>query len=145
MTESLCRGESIYLRGFGCFQTREGHRRRARDPQGQGIIDIPPKIRPVFRAYQDLKNSIQESLGKRITLDFLCLTAKHASRVSVVGPFNGWDETENPMQRLPDGSWVSELETVSGQTFRYKYWIDGKLETDPAFPTDSHGNSTRQV
>lgn len=145
MTDNLCEGESIFLRGFGCFETREGRKRRARDPQGDGIIDIPPKIRPVFRPYRDLKEAIQEGLGKRLTVDFLCLTAKNASRVSVVGPFNGWDENANPMQRLPDGSWVSEMKAVSGQTLRYRYWIDGKLETDPAFAMDSQGNSTRQI
>jgi len=145
MTESLCSGESIYLRGFGCFESREGRMRRARDPQGEGIIEIPPKIRPVFRPYKDLKDAVQKSLGKKLTVDFLCLTAKNARAVSVVGPFNGWDETVNRMQKLPDGSWVSEIEAVSGQTLRYKYWVDGRLETDPAFPTDSHGNTARQI
>ena len=145
ITERLCAGETIYLRGFGCFESKEGRKRRARDPQGDGIIEIPPRIRPVFRPYNDLKQSIQAKLGKKIKVDFLCLTAKNAMKVSVVGKFNRWNEDRNPMQRLPDGSWVAEIDTVSGQTLKYKYWIDGKLESDPAFPSDSNGNSMRQI
>jgi nucleoid DNA-binding protein len=145
VTERLCDGDTIYLRGFGCFETRTGRKRRARDPQGNGIIEIPPRIRPVFRPYNDLKDSVQASLGTRVKVDFLCLTAKNASRVSIVGNFNGWDETCNPMQRLPDGSWVAEMDAVSGQTLKYRYWIDGKTDTDPAFPSDSKGNTVRQI
>ncbi len=145
ITEQLCDGENIYFRGFGCFETREGKKRRARDPQGSGLIDIPPRIRPVFRPYNDLKKAVQESLGKRVTVDFLCLSAKNARKVSVVGKFNNWDHQKNPMQRLPDGSWVGEIKAVSGQTFRYQYWIDGRLERDPAFPSDKKGVTMRQI
>jgi len=53
ITEQLCEGDTIYLRGFGCFEIKEGRSRRARDPQGEGIIEIPPRIRPVFRPYSD--------------------------------------------------------------------------------------------
>lgn len=145
ITERLCSGENVYFRGFGCFETREGKKRRARDPQGEGLIEIPPRMRPVFRPYKDLKDVVQESLGKRVTVDFLCLSAKNARKVSVVGRFNGWNENSNPMQRLPDGSWVGELEAVSGQTLRYQYWIDGRLENDPAFPSDKKGVTVRQI
>jgi len=145
ITEQLCSGEIIYLRGFGCFETKEGRSRRARDPQGDGIIEIPPRIRPLFRPYNDLKDAVQEKLGKRVTVDFLCLSAKNALTVSVVGKFNNWNQASNPMQRLPDGSWVGEILAVSGQTLKYQYWIDGTLESDPAFPSDSKGNTVRQI
>ncbi len=145
ITEQLCSGETIYLRGFGCFETKEGRRRRARDPQGDGIIEIPPRIRPLFRPYNDLKDAVQENLGKKVTVDFLCLSAKNALKVSVVGKFNNRNEESNPMQRLPDGSWVGEIQAVSGQTLKYQYWIDGRLESDPAFPSDSKGNTVRQI
>lgn len=145
ISEQLCNGKTIYLRGFGCFETREGRKRRARDPQGEGIIEIPPRIRPVFRPYDDLKDAVQKNLGKRVRVDFLCLTAKNAKEVSVVGKFNNWNEEKNPMQRLPDGSWVGEIDAVSGQTLKYQYWIDGRLEGDPAFPADKKGNTLRQI
>ena len=145
ITEQLCSGEIIYLRGFGCFETKEGRSRRARDPQGDGIIEIPPRIRPLFRPYNDLKDAVQEKLGKRVTVDFLCLSAKKAMTESVVGKFNNWNQASNPMQRLPDGSWVGEIQAVSGQTLKYQYWIDGTLETDPSFGSASMGNTVRQI
>lgn len=145
ITEQLCDGETIFLRGFGCFETKEGRKRRARDPQGEGIIEIPPRVKPLFRAYNDLKDAVQDSLGKKITVDFLCLSAKTAQKVSVVGKFNSWNSDSNPMQRLPDGSWVGEIRAVSGQTLKYQYWIDGRLESDPAFPVDTKGNTVRQI
>ena len=145
ITRELCSGEQVYFRGFGCFETKEGKKRRARDPQGDGIIEIPPRIRPVFRPYNDLKDAVQESLGQRVTVDFLCLSAKNAGKVSVVGKFNGWDHEKNPMQKLPDGSWVGEIQAVSGQTLQYQYWIDGRLENDPAFPCNKRGVTLRQI
>ncbi len=145
ISEEMCRGETIYLRGFGCFETKQGTRRRARNPQGEGLIEIPPKVRPVFRAYNDLKDKIQERLGRKVTVDFLCLTASRAKQVYVVGTFNDWSETATAMQKLPDGSWVAAVSGVAGQSIRYKYLIDGEMERDPAFPEDSRGNTLRQL
>lgn len=145
ISEELCKGETVYLRGFGCFETKQGNRRRARNPQGEGVIEIPPKVRPVFRAYNDLKDTVHESLGRRVTVDFLCLTASRAKQVYVVGTFNEWSRTNTPMQKLPDGSWVAAVSGVAGQSIRYKYLVDGKLERDPAFPEDSNGNTIRQL
>lgn len=145
ITEQMCKGETVYLRGFGCFETKQGNRRRARNPQGSGVIEIPPKVRPVFRAYNTLKENVQESLGRKVTVDFLCLTASRAKQVYVIGTFNDWSESKTPMQKLPDGSWVAAIQGVAGQSIRYKYLIDGQPEKDPAFPEDASGNTVRQI
>jgi DNA-binding protein HU-beta len=145
ITETLCAGDSIYMRGFGCFETRRGRMRRARNPQGEGVIEIPPRIRPHFRPYDALKDAVQQSLASRVRVDFLCLGARNAEYVSVIGSFNDWDETECPMQKLPDGSWVAELILPAGQTIRYRYNVDGRWEVDPAYPADSQGNTVRQT
>jgi DNA-binding protein HU-beta len=145
ITDTLCEGDSVYLRGFGCFETRRGRQRRARDPRGEGLIRIPPKVRPTFRAYDGLKERIQERLAPRVDVSFLCLGASDADYVSVVGGFNGWSEEATPMQRLPDGSWVAEVSLQEGRTIVYRYNIDGSWEPDPAFPADDDGNTVRQV
>jgi nucleoid DNA-binding protein len=145
ITEALCRDESIFMRGFGCFETHRGRMRRARNPQGSGLIEIPPRIRPHFRPYDSLKDSVQRSLASRVRVDFLCLGARNAKFVSVVGSWNDWDESATPMQKLPDGSWVAETPMPSGQTIRYRYNVDGRWESDPAYPADSQGNTVRQV
>ncbi len=145
ITETLCEGERIYMRGFGCFETKKGRMRRARNPQGEGLIEIPSRIRPHFRSYDALKDAVQQSLASRVRVDFLCLGARNADYVSVVGSWNDWDESACPMQKLPDGSWVAESPLPSGQTIRYRYNVDGRWEPDPAYPPDSQGNTVRQV
>lgn len=145
IAETLCGGESVFLRGFGCFETKKGRQRRARDPRGEGLIRIPPKVRPTFRAYDRLKDRIQETLAPRVDVSFLCLGAADARCVSVVGDFNDWNEEATPMQRLPDGSWVAEISLQEGRTIVYRYSIDGNREPDPAFPADDQGNTVRRV
>jgi len=145
ISETLCGGDSVFLRGFGCFETRRGRSRRARDPRGDGLIRIPPKVRPSFRAYDRLKDRIQDRLAPRVDVSFLCLGAADADYVSVVGEFNGWSEKATPMQKLPDGSWVAEVSLQEGRTVVYRYNIDGRWEPDPAFPADDDGNTVRRV
>ena len=36
--------------------------------------------------------------------------APHATSVRVVGDFNGWDTTANPMYPLGDGCWQAEID-----------------------------------
>lgn len=77
--------------------------------------------------------------------------APHAQQVSVVGDFNGWDKSKNPMQKLNDGG-VWEC-TVSGleQYTIYKYCItsaDGRelLKSDPyAFHSETRPNTASKI
>ena len=61
--ERLCAGEPVFLRGFGCFESRPGGRRRARDPRGDGVIEIPPRVKPVFRPYDRLREAVHSALS----------------------------------------------------------------------------------
>ena len=55
---------------------------------------------------------------------FFRVWAPHAKSVSIVGDFNNWDRTVNPMTRLGDESvWEIFLENVE-QYFTYKYSIE---------------------
>jgi DNA-binding protein HU-beta len=145
ISESLCRDEKVFLRGFGCFETRQGKRRRARDPRGEGIISIPPKARATFRPYDGLKNAVEGALSPKVVVDFLCLGASTAGYVSVVGSFNDWKEDRTPMQKLPDGSWVAEVRLPQGQSISYMYNVDGEWRPDRAFPRDGKGRTVRQI
>lgn len=145
ISEQLGSGESVFLRGFGCFETRLGRRRRARNPQGEGVMVIPPKVRPVFRPYDGLRERVQDQLSPEVPVDFLYLGGREASRVSIVGSFNSWDESSAPMQRLPDGSWVAEVMIPSGQVISYMFSVDGDLVPDPSAKRNEKGQSLRQV
>ncbi len=61
--------------------------------------------------------------------------APNASSVSVVGDFNGWDNTANPMSLIADGVWQAEIKGIKNYDV-YKYAIvsqSGKLtlKSDP--------------
>ncbi len=145
ISEVLCSGGSVYLRGFGCFEARSAGSRRARDPRGDGIIEIPPKVRPSFRPYDRLRESVSSALSRMTRVPFVYAGAPGASAVSVVGSFNGWDSSANPMQRLPDGSWVAEVPLPAGAIVSYRFWVDGALLCDPRTPSDGRGDSVRTV
>lgn len=46
--------------------------------------------------------------------------APNARRVSIVGDFNGWDDTASPMERDEDGFWVGTVpDAQQGQVYKY--------------------------
>ncbi|MCU0634682.1 MAG: isoamylase early set domain-containing protein [Gemmatimonadaceae bacterium] len=60
--------------------------------------------------------------------------APGATTVHVVGDFNGWDATAAPMQQLPDGAWVIDLDLAPGRHV-YAFLIDGtRWAVDPRAP-----------
>ncbi len=60
---------------------------------------------------------------------FVCHAPK-AHAVSLVGDFNHWDPTANPMLRQPDGRWATSLELSHGY-HRYLFLVDGESALDP--------------
>lgn len=56
--------------------------------------------------------------------------APEAQAVQLVGDFNGWDATANPMHRSPDGRWMIGLELPHGH-HRYRFVVDGQPALDP--------------
>jgi len=61
--------------------------------------------------------------------------APQASKVSVVGDFNGWDATTTPMVRTPNSSlWTVTLPLTTGRHV-YSFVVDGSSwNADPAAP-----------
>lgn len=145
--EALCSGQSVFLRGFGCFEPRRGGRRRARDPRGNGLIDIPGRARPCFRPYDRLRESVGAALALYVDAAFFHPGGRGVSRVSVKGVCDGREAIDSPMRRLPDGSWVAELRLPSGGFLAYMFDVDGMLVPDPApgVPMDSSGRSVRSL
>jgi nucleoid DNA-binding protein len=143
--ETLCSGNSVFLRGFGSFSTKLGRSRRVRDPRNDGVMVIPARHRPVFKPYPVLRDAVQNSLAERTRVAFFCVGYSNAESISVVGSFNNWDETASPMEKLPDGSWFSELVMPSDQIISYSFLVDGVRRRDPAYPSGADGVSERQV
>lgn len=53
-----------------------------------------------------------------------------ADRIYVTGSFNNWDKTQDPMIQDRDGVWRAILELPAGQTYEFRYIIDGRWQTD---------------
>jgi 1,4-alpha-glucan branching enzyme len=71
------------------------------------------------------------------------LFAPRAQKVSVVGAFNGWDETADPLTKSADGVWTTTLTLPKPIGQEYRFDVDGRLVADPyAFANDKNeGNS----
>lgn len=50
-----------------------------------------------------------------------------AENMSLVGDFNAWDETANPMKKAKDGTFSVTVEMESGREQQFRYLADGKL------------------
>jgi hypothetical protein len=70
------------------------------------------------------------------------LIAPQASRVSVVGDFNGWDTGAAPAERQADGTWVAFVNLTPGRHV-YSFVLDGTHfmpdPTAPITPDDGYG------
>ena len=59
---------------------------------------------------------------------FFCPRAR---QVHIVGDFNGWDRTRNPMSRQHNGDWVAKMRLPEG-AYQFKYHADGEWYVDYA-------------
>lgn len=48
-----------------------------------------------------------------------------AETAVLAGEFNGWSLLENPMKKLKDGSFSAILSLPAGQSYRFRYVLDG--------------------
>jgi 1,4-alpha-glucan branching enzyme len=62
-------------------------------------------------------------------VNFIC-HAPQAVSVHLVGDFNNWNPTANPMKQMPDRSWLLTLELKHGH-HRYAFLVDKVLTLDP--------------
>ena len=54
-----------------------------------------------------------------------------ASKAFVVGDFNDWNPSAQPMTRTERGEWICRLSLPEGE-YRFKYFADGEWYTDYA-------------
>lgn len=59
VTETLVKGESLQMIGFGTFETRQRAAREGRNPQTGKKIKIPATTVPVFKAGKALKDAVK--------------------------------------------------------------------------------------
>lgn len=68
---------------------------------------------------------------------------------SVVGEFNNWNPSANPMKRRKDGKFTTTMSLKPGRDYRFRYYIDGaRWENDHAadgFIPNDHGSDDSVV
>ncbi|WP_420641735.1 isoamylase early set domain-containing protein [Candidatus Leptofilum sp.] len=64
--------------------------------------------------------------GKSCRVTFKLPSEVEAESVHLCGDFNEWSPTENPMKQLKDGSYSITLSLEPGQSYRFRYLLDGK-------------------
>jgi 1,4-alpha-glucan branching enzyme len=60
----------------------------------------------------------------------LKLVKPEAKSVCVAGSFNEWNPARTPLTRVSDGTWIGELNGVSGR-HEYLFVVDGQWLPDP--------------
>ncbi len=60
MTDSLCRGESIEIRGFGSFVVRRYGSYEGRNPKSGKMIQVKEKKLPFFKVGKELREQVDE-------------------------------------------------------------------------------------
>lgn len=100
-----------------------------------------------YRAYEYMGMHKTEKDGKPC---MVCrVWAPNAQRVSVVGEFNNWDDSVNPMEKISDGVWEAYLEELPAFSL-YRYCVVSQsgeklMKSDPyAYHFETRpGNSSR--
>ncbi|MDA0836881.1 MAG: isoamylase early set domain-containing protein [Planctomycetota bacterium] len=72
-----------------------------------------------------ISNSVK---SKKVTFRY---AAPDASEVLLAGCFTKWDEKPKKMKKLKNGTWNVRAELKVGDTYRYRYIVDGEWKNDP--------------
>ena len=61
ITETLCSGNRVEIRGFGAFTVREDKSYKGRNPKTGEKITVPPKRLPFWKTGQELKQRVDSA------------------------------------------------------------------------------------
>ncbi len=72
-----------------------------------------------------LKKSYTKT-GRSCRVTFKLNPEAETTSASLLGEFNSWDETSNPMKKLKDGSFSATVSLEAGHEYRFRYLLDGE-------------------
>jgi len=64
--------------------------------------------------------------GQRVRVWFYLPTEVKAQTAALVGDFNGWDKTANPMKIKKDGTFYTAITLETGKAYEFRYFLDGE-------------------
>jgi len=75
--------------------------------------------------------------------------AAGANTVQLLGDFNNWDKSAEPMTKLKSNDFTAVLELETGKDYQFRYYIDGSIwKNDPQadyFAANSFGEENSVV
>jgi 1,4-alpha-glucan branching enzyme len=63
--------------------------------------------------------------SQRVRVIFELPDSIWATSVALIGDFNDWDPRQHLMQQREDGTWTIAVELAAGQSYEFRYLIDG--------------------
>jgi len=72
-----------------------------------------------------LKKSYTKT-GRSCRVTFQLPAGVQATTAALCGDFNDWDAGKHPMKRKKDGSFSASLFLKPGQSYRFRYLLDGE-------------------
>jgi 1,4-alpha-glucan branching enzyme len=86
--------------------------------------------RPDPSVFSALKRNDRYSAKKMAKPVNFTFNAPDAQAVTLTGDFNDWHPTAQPMQRRPDGYWITQIPLHHGH-HHYLFLVDGRPTLDP--------------
>ena len=79
--------------------------------------------------------------GERVRVWFYLPPEVNAQTAYLVGDFNDWDKTANPMKKKKDGTFYTALTLNAGKAYQFRYFLDGERwendwQADAYVPSD---------
>jgi hypothetical protein len=93
----------------------------------------PATLRSVRVRFVDPSGSAGVPAKSRLRFVNFALKSPEASKVSLIGEFNGWGSAELPLARQSRSRWEITVPLPQGRHY-YLFVVDGKPETDPRNP-----------
>lgn len=72
-----------------------------------------------------LKKNFSKS-GQSCRVTFKLPASVEAKTAHLCGEFNSWSPTQHPMKQLKDGSFSVTVSLDAGQSYRFRYLLDGQ-------------------
>jgi 1,4-alpha-glucan branching enzyme len=85
----------------------------------------------------------------KVTFKIDAAIGNSAPKAYVVGEFNDWSTTANPMKRLKNGGFTATIDLEKGRAYQFRYWLgkqhwENDSEADRQVPTP-FGDSRNSV
>lgn len=107
------------------------------------VIALSASTQPQLFATAPHDSALQAFAQRQVLVRFV-IHVQGAREVAVAGDFNGWDPAAAPLQALTEPDvFAITLPLTTGETYNYKFLVDGKWIEDPTAEARPDGFGAR--